>query len=387
MENNSSTQKPIEDKDKFKLLVNFISPSVYEYISEAKSYDEAIQILEKLYIKSTNEIFARHILAIRKQQSNETIDQYVQALRILSKDCNFKSVTAEQNKNDFIRDAFINGLLQPVIRQRLLESHHLTLNDAVSQSRALEDSQKQSDMYFSPQNVLNATFSKQDTNHIQEQSTYAIAIRSQTCYFCGNPRHSRTVCPARDKTCTYCQKVGHFSKVCMKSNIAKNKSTSASTFVIASASPKFQCCLSKALIKVMINDTSANALIDTGSSDSFLDINFATKNNFKIFACHGQVSMASTSCSTQLQGYCFINLKMCNETYHKLKILVISNLCTDLIVGHDIMKQHDKVDITFGGPKPPLSICCLAEAKVDPPSLFANLTKDWRPIATKSRRK
>ena len=386
LENNSSKEKPIEDKHKLSLLVNFISHSVYEYIIEAKTFDDAIKILDSLYIKPTNEVFARHLLSSRKQQTGETIDQYVQALRLLSQNCNFKPVSAEQNRNDFIRDAFINGLLQSTIRQRLLESNRLTLEEAVSQSRALEESQKQSNTYTLSQNLINATFSTEPATPTSEQSTSTAALQIQTCYFCGNSRHPRNFCPARNKTCTYCQKVGHFSKVCLRAKTNKSKSTSASTHVIATASSRFPYCLSKAVIKVLINDTSANALIDTGSSDSFLDLNFAKEHKFNIFACQGQVSMASTEFSTDFQGYCFINLKMLNETYQKFKIFVLSNLCTDIIVGQDIMKHHDRVNITFGGPKPPLIICCVAEAKVDPPSLFANLTEDCRPIATKSRR-
>lgn len=225
LDNNAPKEKSIKDEDKLKLLVNFVSSSVYEYISEAKTYNDAIKSLENIYIKPTNEVFIRHLLATRKQQVSESIDQYIQALRLLSKDCNFKSVTAEQNKNDFIRESFISGLIQPTIRQRLLESNTLELDDAVSISRALEQSQKQSDVYISSQNLINATYSNEPTDNTPEQSTTAATIRSQTCYFCGNSRHSRSLCPARDKICTYCQKVGHFSKVCLKSKTVKSKST------------------------------------------------------------------------------------------------------------------------------------------------------------------
>ena len=41
---------------------------------------------------------------------NESIDTYLQILKHLSKDCNFTAVTAEQHRQSYIRDAFINGL-------------------------------------------------------------------------------------------------------------------------------------------------------------------------------------------------------------------------------------------------------------------------------------
>ena len=44
------------------------------------------------------------------------------------------------------------------------------------------------------------------------------------------------------------------------------------------------------------------------------------------------------------------------------------------------------MEIPFEGPRKPFSLCGLAAAKVEPPSLFENLTDDCKPVATKSRR-
>ena len=172
----------------------------------------------------------------------------------------------------------------------------------------------------------------------------------------------------------------------MKAKLIRPQSTSASTAVIASASRSLPYCLTKALINAHVNNLSVSALIDTGSSDSFLDYDFALANNFKIFPTLGKVSMATTSCSSTIKGYCLVNLKLLNKEYVNFKISVLAQLCTDIIIGHDIMKQHSRVDIVFGGPEPPLSICCLTEAKLVPPSLFSNLTNDCKPIVTKSRK-
>lgn len=59
--------------------------------------------------------FASHKLFIRNQQLNDRIDMYLQSLRLLSQDFQFKAVTAEMNHNDCICDSFISGLLNPVI--------------------------------------------------------------------------------------------------------------------------------------------------------------------------------------------------------------------------------------------------------------------------------
>ena len=89
-----------------------------------------MKALKDIYVKRKNEIFARHILATRRQDSHESIDQFFQSLKILANDCNFIAVSAIQNKEDSIRDAFINGLNSNSIRQRLLENDSLELDTA-----------------------------------------------------------------------------------------------------------------------------------------------------------------------------------------------------------------------------------------------------------------
>ena len=61
-------------------------------------------------------------------------------------------------------------------------------------------------------------------------------------------------------------------------------------------------------------------------------------------------------------------------------------LKSDIILGHDFLKQHENVTVSFGGSKPPLNVCGLATFSVSPPSLFENMSPNCTPVATKSRR-
>ncbi|GFS56547.1 retrovirus-related Pol polyprotein from transposon opus [Trichonephila clavipes] len=65
---------------------------------------------------------------------------------------------------------------------------------------------------------------------------------------------------------------------------------------------------------------------------------------------------------------------------------VMKDLCSDVLIGHDILNRHSSVEIGFDGNRPPLTICSLAVAQVPPISLFSNLNPDCRPLVTKSRR-
>ena len=60
--------------NKFKVLANYVSPQIYDYISDKTTYEDAIAVLKSLYVKPINEIFARHLLATRRQHEGESID-------------------------------------------------------------------------------------------------------------------------------------------------------------------------------------------------------------------------------------------------------------------------------------------------------------------------
>ena len=71
---------------KLDTLINFVSPTVYGYIADCTTYDSAERTLQGLYVKPKNEVFARHLLATRRQENGELLDQYLQGLKLLGKD-------------------------------------------------------------------------------------------------------------------------------------------------------------------------------------------------------------------------------------------------------------------------------------------------------------
>ncbi|GFW91325.1 putative retrovirus-related pol polyprotein from transposon opus [Trichonephila clavipes] len=96
--------------------------------------------------------------------------------------------------------------------------------------------------------------------------------------------------------------------------------------------------------------------------------------------------MANSSMVNKTEGVCKVNLKIENFTYQNVELLVMKDLCSDVLIGHDILNRHSSVEIGFDGNRPPLTICSLAVVQVPPVSLFSNLNPDCRPLVTKSRR-
>ncbi|KAK3880071.1 hypothetical protein Pcinc_015410 [Petrolisthes cinctipes] len=218
------TIEAVPDSAKLKLLINYVSP-VFSYISECTRYSESIKVLEAVFMKPPNEIFARYKLATRKQQSSETIDQYLQSLKLLAKDCSFKAVTADLYSQEAVRDAFITGLTSSLIRKRLLEKPTLTLEEAVQQARSLEMAQVNAEMYassFSSNNystvtaVVDSDSSPSYASKVPEEENEMpeVAATKSACSFCGRLCHPRYLCPARKAICHKCGKRGHFSSVC-----------------------------------------------------------------------------------------------------------------------------------------------------------------------------
>ncbi|GFT05383.1 retrovirus-related Pol polyprotein from transposon opus [Trichonephila clavipes] len=96
--------------------------------------------------------------------------------------------------------------------------------------------------------------------------------------------------------------------------------------------------------------------------------------------------MANSYMVTETEGVCKVNLKIENFTYQNVELLVMKDLCSDVLIGHDILNRHSSVEIEFDGNRPPLTICSLAVTQVLPVSLFSNLNPDCRPLVAKSRR-
>ena len=232
------------NRKKKQALFNNVSSDIFELIEHSADYDAAIAVLDATYIRPTSVVYCRHKLITSKQES-QSIDTFKQHLERTAKSCNFQAVTAEQNKNQYIRDAFINGLSSSHIRQRLLENiGDLSLEDAFAQARALEQAQSQSSAYENHEVAALPDSTPQQPTLIQENDKDSLGAagnnrnnslnsgrntnnnyrnnrrnnRSQqqnSCYFCGNQRHpqGRSACPAQGHVCKNCGKLHHWERV------------------------------------------------------------------------------------------------------------------------------------------------------------------------------
>ena len=127
------------------------------------------------WLKTPNEIFACHRLAMRCQEPGESIDQFLVALKKLAKDCNFQAVTAEVYRSELVLDSFISSLSSSYIRQRHLEHNTLTQEEAYRQALALESAQMKSNAYNPTPQVAAFHTSLKPDNVSEESNSENIA--------------------------------------------------------------------------------------------------------------------------------------------------------------------------------------------------------------------
>ena len=137
----------------------------------------------------------------------------------------------------------------------------------------------------------------------------------------------------------------------------------------------------------MVNNVAANALIDTGSTLSYVNQKFAIANRFQLSNENNEIGLAVTGNCFQSKEVCSSTIRLQNRTYRDVKLHVLKDLLTDVIVGQDILRLYDHVRFNFGGPR--LSLCinalkCIKTIVV--PRLFEHLASDCKPTITKLRK-
>ena len=122
------------------------------------------------------------------------------------------------------------------------------------------------------------------------------------------------------------------------------------------------------------------ALIDSGSTDrSFISHKVPKRLKLKKHTSSGLIHMATGVQTTKTAGYCVVDLL--RREYRNINLNIINDLCTDVILGTDFQEQQES-----GGNKPTLTFCALTTIHANPLTLFANLSANYKPIASKPER-
>ena len=177
----------------------------------------------------------------------------------------------------------------------------------------------------------------------------ATTYSKNKCFYCGDASHHRRKCPAREAMCHTCGIKGHFSSMCMKkkqgNSVGNVATTYSSSLCALGISAAFPSSLSHAAVPIVINGVALTALIDSCSSESFINEQVANRLKLTLSPSTRNISMALTTLKTDIIGCCTADITLNNCTYTNVILSVLKDLCSDVILGHDFQKRHKRVTI------------------------------------------
>ena len=139
----------------------------------------------------------------RRQQEDETIDQYVTDLRTLMSRCEFEKLKNKDLLDRLLTFMIVMGVRDAQSQEQLLARSTLKLTEAINVCRGREVSQKQL-----------ATMNPGPTKTEQVDALYnQNKAREERCSRC-NLIHRGPRCPAMGRTCNRCGGKDHFAAVC-----------------------------------------------------------------------------------------------------------------------------------------------------------------------------
>ncbi|KAI2643843.1 Retrovirus-related Pol polyprotein from transposon 17.6 [Labeo rohita] len=238
------------------------------------TFEHAMNALEDYFMPKVNTVVARHRFRQCSQRADETIPQFLSALRELASSCAYADMESEM-----LRDQLVERSYAPAVRGRLLLEPSLTLDSAVTIACQVE--QALSSFTLAAQSSVNAVASKsfryrkKSTTRCDGAKSVADSTRrgNRTCYRCGAKNHlaNATNCPAARAKCHTCGKIRHFSKVCRSSKDVREVVPD----IVVLLTDAINSTVDKLFCDVRV--TTSNGLsvetklvVDTGSSVSIL---------------------------------------------------------------------------------------------------------------------
>lgn len=188
--------------------------SVYNTFKLPETDDTTLEVIiekfEQHIVGETNETYERYKFNQRCQQPEESIDQFVTALKTLAATCNFCDCLQES----LIRDRVVTGIRKEETRKKLLEERKLTLHKAIDICRSAETSSSQL-REMSTRQTETADTVKKVAHSFNKKNFKHETGKLSKCKYCGG-QHAwdKKHCPAYGNRCRKCGGANHFAKMC-----------------------------------------------------------------------------------------------------------------------------------------------------------------------------
>ena len=202
----------------------------------------------------------------RAQQEEETVAEFVLALKGLAKHCDFGDFL-----NDALRDRLVCGLNKESIQRRLLAEADLTFQKACEIAQAMEMVEKDASALNSEATKgVNAIQSSQkaqagETTPKGNFEKYKRQQAEQTCHRCGGA-HAPMICRFKSAKCRRCGKVGHIARKCLtKQSFQGEVEETDETYGLYGIQAVSKSRASGYMITVSVEGHNVEMLLDTGA--------------------------------------------------------------------------------------------------------------------------
>ena len=143
-------------------------------------------------------------------------------------------------------------------------------------------------------------------------------------------------------------------------------------------------------ILVNLNGKNLIAMIDSRSSESYINLKASKDLKLKVYPSKSEIQMASSAMKMKSNGFCLVDLELKGNKYKLTRLNVFENLCSDVILGLDFQGRHQRMIFEFNGESNDLVISgkstyAVSAASTNAVSLFSNLAPEAKPIVMKSR--
>lgn len=340
-------------------LLSSIGPKSYNTLRSltapdlpsTKTYTELCSLLTKHFCPPPLEIVERFKFHKRNQGADESLSDFLAAIKRLSEHCNFGD-----NLMTSLRDRFVCGVKDEAIQKRLLQEQGLTLDKATALAFAMETAHRDAAEIHGNSPAVH----KINVHHNHKAKQPALARKTfPPCQSCGLTNHKRSDCFLREAICKKCSRKGHIQKVCrMKSttvntnpnrkqrqvhelNEAQNNSDSCFTLDVFSMSSSKRT--PKININLKINNVNTSMELDTGSAVSVMtkqDYNSIFKEDPKLIKTDIRLRTFTNEIIHPL-GKVYVNVET-NKQQKNLPLLILER-GNNPIFGRDWLSEL-KVD-------------------------------------------
>lgn len=188
---------------------------------DATKLKTLIAMMKNAVIGEVNETYETYIFRTRLQNSGETVDEFVTALRELIKTCGL--CNHDSMKEKFLKDQVIFGIKDNGLREKLLQERGLTLSKCVDMCRIAESASFQSKAMsgsYEVNQIRKKPGRKPRQAREPPQSQENRNLQRKECRFCGRAHDMiRSKCPAYGRKCAKCNGDNHFAVKCTKKGI------------------------------------------------------------------------------------------------------------------------------------------------------------------------